>query len=241
MININNLIKEYHIKSVVCCWSGGKSSLAMTHYVMNNLLKDVDVGKHVVFVNTGIMLDDAVDFVKTTSQKFGWNLHIIKPEIDFVEYAKRYGTPAPKRRWCCKLLKLYPIFNFAKTLPPERLMCLGFRKDEKRRERKMLPKIFYQKPSESWILLPIREWSSMDVKNYLRKHNITEPPWYRLGIKECCVCGAYMTKKTLLSIKRHYPTIFQKFIEIDKERRKWGRTAFYKIDLEYISKQTHLK
>lgn len=241
MININNLIKEYHIKNIICCWSGGRSSLAMTHYVMTST-ENIDINKHVAFVDTGIMLPEAIDFVKNVSEKYEWKLHIIKPETDFWSYARRYGTPAPKRRWCCKILKLKPLFTFSKTLEPERLMCLGFRKDEKRRERRMLPEIFYQKPSKSWILLPIRNWTTSDVRKYIKQHNLPEPPWYSKGIKECCVCGAYMSKKTLYAIKTHYPGIFRKFIELDKERRtKWGRTAFYQngkpVDLEDISKQ----
>ena len=218
-------VKEYSIKSLVCCFSGGRSSLAMTHYVLSEL-EGFDIDKYVAFVDTGVMLPDAIDFVKDIAENFGWNLKVLKPKTDFWTYAKRYGTPSIKRRWCCKILKLQPIFDFVKSLPPQRAEVLGFRADEVERRRKR-PQVWYRRKIRAWVYYPIKSWTKKDVIDYLKRNGLPEPPWYRLGLKETCLCGAYSHKKEWLIIKAHYPELFEKFVELDKERQKWGRTAFY--------------
>jgi 3'-phosphoadenosine 5'-phosphosulfate sulfotransferase (PAPS reductase)/FAD synthetase len=203
----------------------------------------MDVDKHVVFVDTGVMLSDAVEFVKSVAEKQGWNLHILKPKTDFWEYAKRYGTPGIKRRWCCKYLKLQPIFDYVKTLAPQRGMVLGFRRDEKRESRRRASQIRFHRKTRSWLYLPIKEWSKTDVRDYLRKNSLPDPPWYAHGLKESCACGAYMHRGELFRIKVHYPELFAKMVELDRERRKWGRCAFWDkgpVDLDEIIKQTTL-
>jgi len=236
-------IKEYAIRSLVCCWSGGRSSLAATHYTLSHL-QNVDVDKHVVFVDTGVMLSDAVDFVKDVAESQGWNLHVLKPKTDFWQYAKRYGTPGIKRRWCCKILKLQPMFDFAKTLKPQRAMVLGFRKDEKRKSRVQAPTVRYLKRVPAWVYLPIKTWTKIDVRSYLRKNGLPDPPWYGKGLKETCFCGAYTNKRELLRLKIHYPDLFQKMVQLDAERRRWGRCAFWDhgpVDLSDLKRQKTLE
>jgi cysteine desulfurase/selenocysteine lyase len=235
-------VNSYAVKSLVCCWSGGRSSLAATHYTLKSLEK-FDIEKCVVFVDTGVMLSDAVSFVEDVAKRQGWNLVILKPKTDFWQYAKRYGTPGIKRRWCCKILKLQPIFDFAKKLKPQRGMVLGFRKDEKRESRRQAAQVRYMRKIAAWIYLPIKDWTRMDVRRYLQENGLPDPPWYRKGLKETCMCGAYTNKRELLKIKVHYPELFDKLVQLDLERRKWGRCAFWDkgpVNLEEIISQTTL-
>jgi len=218
-------VKEYHIKSLACCFSGGRSSLAMTHYVLSRL-ESIDIDKYVVLVDTGVMLPDAIEFAKNVAKKYEWNLHILRPKIDFTSYSKRYGTPSIKRRWCCHLLKLQPIFDFIKPLPPQRAEVIGFRADEVEK-RQLKPQVWYRKQTKAWVYSPIITWTKKDVLNYIKQNNLPDPPWYKIGIKETCVCGAYSNKQRWMIIKAHYPELFQKFIEIEKVRQQYGRTAFY--------------
>jgi 3'-phosphoadenosine 5'-phosphosulfate sulfotransferase (PAPS reductase)/FAD synthetase len=236
-------VQEYAIKSLVCCWSGGRSSLAATHYVLNEL-EGVGIDKYVVFVDTGVMLPDALSFVKEISAKQGWNLHVLKPKTDFWQYSARYGTPGIKRRWCCKMLKLQPIFDFVRGLKPQRGIVLGFRKDEKRKSRVQTPVVRYMRKISSWYYLPIKNWTKTQVKQYLKENKLPDPPWYRLGLKETCLCSAYGHKKEWLTIKALYPELFHRFVELDMERRKWGRVVWWDkgpVSAEELLKQKTLQ
>jgi len=238
----DNFIRDYSIRSLVCCWSGGRSSLAATHYMLSSIA-DFDIDKRVVIVDTGVMLPDVVPYAEKICESQGWTLTVLKPKTDYWQYSARYGTPGIKRRWCCKILKLQPIFDFVKTLNPQRGMVLGFRADEKRESRRKSPQVRYVKKASAWIYLPIKNWTTMMVRQYLRQNSLPEPPWYRKGLKETCLCGAYTNRKELLRIKTHYPELFERFKELDAQRQKWGRCAFWNggpISLSDIEKQKTL-
>jgi len=224
-VDPKEFVKFYCIKSLVCSFSGGRSSLVMTHYVLNQI-NDKEVDKYVVFVDTGVMLPDAIDFVKNIAKTYNWPLKILKPKTDFWQYATRYGTPSIKRRWCCKYLKLQPIYDFIKALPPQRANLIGYRKDEVERRRK-LPQVWYHKKTLSWTYYPIKTWTKKDVLNYLKANNLPTGSWYKIGLKETCICGAYARQKEWMIIKAYYPQLYNKFVELEKVRLKWGRTAFH--------------
>jgi len=59
-------VEEYCIKSLVACFSGGKDSLVMTHYLHSEL---------------------ADTFVEETSRDYGWNLTVV--EGHFFEKAEK--------------------------------------------------------------------------------------------------------------------------------------------------------
>ena len=228
-MNPKEFVKEYCIKSLVCCFSGGKDSLCATHYVMREL-EGVDIDKYVVFVDTTVMIPTVVDFVKDVCAKFGWNLKILSPEKSFWDMVKA-GMPMPTmhRRWCCYYLKLKPITDFTKKLPPQRAEITGLRSDESIRRRRMkLKQIYLDKRSGAWHYAPILEWTEKDVLHYMKTHSLPMPHHYRLGIKETCQCGAFSNKKQMMILKAQFPQLFQRFIELEAGFKSQGAAFFFK-------------
>ena len=195
-------------------------------------LQDVDIDKYVVFVDTGVMIPSAIDYVRSVTERYGWNLKVLQPKTNFWEYAKQYGLPIRRRRWCCYRLKLQPIFDFIRTLPPQRGEILGFRKDESpRRKSKRFQQVSYDKRRgvRAWIYLPILDWTKRNVMSYIKMMGLPDPPHYRLGIKETCMCGLFTNEREIMTIKAHYPQLFNKFMEIEgKFRRDWAAFWFGK-------------
>lgn len=225
-MNPREFVEEYAIRSLVCCFSGGKDSLCATHYVLSEL-EGVDIDKYVVYVDTTVMLPGTTDFVEVISNKLGWPLKILRPEIDFWTWVGEKNMPMPSihRRWCCAKLKLDPIKDFVRNLKPQRAEITGLRRDESQ-ARRNLPELFYLKKSWVWKYAPIVEWTEKDVLRYLRGNNLPMPPNYRLGIKETCLCGAYSNKKQMEIVRGRFPEFFQKFVELEA-RFKSGGAAFY--------------
>ena len=237
-----DFVKEYSIRSLVCCFSGGKDSLVATHYVLSELdgFKSHDVEKYVVFADTTVMCPGTVEFVKDVSQQYGWNLKILKPQVDFWTLVGEQGYPMPSmcRRWCCFKLKLEPIRDFVRGLNPQRAEVTGLRRDESIRRRK-LPELFFLKKSWVWKYAPIINWTEKDVLRYMRAHDLPMPPHYRLGIKETCLCGAFSNKKQMMIVRGRFPEFFQKFVELEalfkseratsqnKQQYKRDYAAFY--------------
>jgi 3'-phosphoadenosine 5'-phosphosulfate sulfotransferase (PAPS reductase)/FAD synthetase len=216
-------VQEYAIKSLVCCFSGGKDSLVATHYVMSEL-EGVDIDKYVVHVDTGVMLPTTRPFVEDVCPQFGWNLKILHG--NFFAKAERYGMPTMFRRWCCWECKLKPIAEFTKTLRPQRAEVTGLRRDESVRRSKIQNMVYYLKKGHVWKYAPILFWTEKQVLNYIKKHDLPMPPHYRLGIKETCQCGAFSSKKQMMILKAQFPELFQKFLELEKNFKKGG-AAFY--------------
>jgi len=246
-MNPEKFIKEYSIRSLVCCFSGGKDSLVATHYVLEEL-KDFEIEKHVVFVDTTVMCPITIDYVKEVSKSFGWNLKILRPEPDFWTLAEKWGAPTMNRRWCCFHLKLKPIFMFVKNLSPQRGMVTRVRRNEseRRKNRRFVEYVKRMKGTEvyAWHYHPILEWTEKDVLKYIRKHNLPMPPHYKLGIKETCLCGAFATKKRMMIVKALFPELFQKFIELEKKFHSGGSVFYFNNKPTYakdLAKQKNLQ
>jgi len=232
-MNPREFVEEYYIKSLVCCFSGGKDSLVTTHYTLSEL-ENVDVNKYVVYVDTSVMLPGTTEFVKEVSSQYGWNVEVLMPEIDFWTWVGKKKMPMPSmhRRWCCAKLKLDPIKNFVKDLPPQRAEVTGLRRDENER-RKNMPQHFFLKKSWVWKYAPIIDWTEKDVLRYMRKHDLPMPPNYRMGIKETCLCGAYSNKKQMEIVRGRFPEFFQKFVELEREFKSGGAAFYFQNKPQY--------
>lgn len=220
-----DFVEKYKIKQLVCCFSGGKDSLAATHYVLSHL-KDDKLKKYVVWVDTTIMIPPVRKFVRKVVKENGWPLIELKPENDFEEYALRFGMPTMFRRWCCYYLKLRPIFQFIKKLDGGLVgEVVGIRRDESR-SRSEYPQVQYRKESRSWVYCPILFWKEEEVLNYIKANNLPLPSWYKWGIRETCQCGAFASVSSLTKVCKRYPDFFKRFIELEKKFRNGGSAFF---------------
>ena len=222
-ISIQQFVKDYAIKSVSCCFSGGKDSLVATHLVMNELKDRTDIEKWVIFADTGIMLPTTEPFIQDVCQTFGWKLKIVQG--NFFNEAQTKGMPRMKHRWCCHVCKIDPMHTFIKTLKPQRGEITGLRRDESFR-RANLNQVYYKKKVRSWAYAPIIGWSEKEVFHYIRKHTLPMPPHYRLGLHETCMCGVYSNRKQMEILKAQFPDLWQKILTLEAGFRKHG-AAFY--------------
>jgi len=228
-------VEKYYIKSLVCCFSGGKDSLVATHYTLKELAgMSPRLETYVVYVDTTVMLPGTTEFVEEISATLGWNLRILRPEIDFWTWVgeKKMPMPSMHRRWCCAKLKLDPIKDFVKDLPPQRAEVTGLRRDESER-RKNMPQHFFLKKSWVWKYAPIIDWTEKDVLRYMKRNDLVMPPNYRMGIKETCLCGAYSNKKQMEIVRGKFPEFFQKFVELEAQFKSGGAAFYFQNKPQY--------
>lgn len=223
-------VEEYSIRSLVSCFSGGKDSLVMTHYLHSELV-DTDVEIYVVYADTGVMLPIATSFVQEVSEKFGWNLTIV--EGNFFEKAEEIGMPRMKHRWCCWECKIKPISAFTKPLKPQRAEAVGIRQDESIRRRKIKNQVYYLKRGWVWKYAPLLFWTEKDVLRYIKEHSLPMPPHYKLGLKETCMCGVYSNPKQMLILKAQFPELFNKIVELEANFRKGGAAFYFRNKPQY--------
>jgi len=225
ILSPKEFVEKYAIKSLVACFSGGKDSLVATHYVMTET-EGMDLERYVIWVDTGIMIPPAQEFVESVCKRFGWNLVILKPKLSFEEFCLRYGAPSLKRRWCCYHLKLEPLFRFKRELAIKGKIpigsVLGLRREESRKRRGIAQVLMETRRAVKWVwnYCPIVDWGAKQGLDYIRANDLPMPPWYKLGIRETCQCGAFSHVPELLRLRAQYPELFRRFVEIERQFKK---------------------
>jgi len=217
-----SFVVEYSIKSLVCCFSGGKDSLVATHCMLSQVERVEDLDRYVVFVDTGASLPGVIDYVREVADLYDWPLRILSPEEPFFQQVKYKGAPSIRRRWCCYSLKLKPIIDFVKSLRPQRAEVVGLRREESK-ARSKLSQIIFKKRTWSWGYAPIIDWTKSQVAAYICQYKLKISPLYQV-LKHSgeCLCGAYASLKQLRIIRDRYPEWFYQFVEAERDFKNDG-------------------
>jgi len=218
-------IKRKKARTVIATFSGGKDSLVST-YIANEACKSLDVKFKVVFIDTTCALPNTIDYVENICSLMDWDLEIIKPKQSFWELVLKNGAPTPKRRWCCKELKLKPLWDYLKKHDSPRIVILGLRNGESHR-RKKIRKSWFSKDAQAWMYNPIIDWSEKEVSTFIEILKVPVNPNYsKVGFAGDCFCGCFSTIDKIRRTAEAYPEFFMKIVEIEQKFRSGG-TFFY--------------
>ena len=179
---------KYHIKlhaknrpTVNVSFSGGKDSTAVLA-----LAKKAGVTS-AFFIDTGLEFPETLEFVAQLG------VTMVPPGGDFWSAVRKAGPPAKDNRWCCKLLKLFPLKQYLETIGP----CLtvqGNRWYESWNRSGI--DITTQNPANplQLNLSPIRHWRAFEVFLYLWWQDIAYNSLYDMGFERigCFLCPAML-------------------------------------------------
>lgn len=185
-------------------YSGGKDS-----DVILQLAKEAGINFRAIYKSTTIDPPGTIKHV----ERMG--VEIRRPEKTFAQLVAERGMPNRNRRFCCDVLKEYKILD----------KCVqGIRREEsrKRADRYLEPsvcRIYGCKANNVEIVLPILEWTTQDVAEYLQDRKIQCAPVYyddlglfhpnkRLGCLGCPLAS----RKHRLSEFSHYPGMVKLYI-----------------------------
>ena len=173
-------------------FSGGKDSTAVFE-----LAKKAGVTS-AFFIDTGLEFPETIEFVA----KHG--VTMIPPTKDFWSAVRKAGPPAKDNRWCCKLLKLFPLKQYLETIGP----CLtvqGNRWYESWNRSGI--DITTQNPANplQLNLSPIRHWRALEVFLYLWWRKIPYSSLYDRGFERigCYLCPAMLEAEYELMRETH--------------------------------------
>ncbi|RPJ53778.1 MAG: phosphoadenosine phosphosulfate reductase, partial [Methanobacteriota archaeon] len=181
-----NAIREIrsHMHDRPCAnvsFSGGKDSTAVL-----TLARKAGIDK-AFFIDTGIEFPETIEFVRKSG------VEVVEKGGDFWAAAEKAGPPAKDHRWCCKLLKLYPLKRYLATIGP----CItvqGNRWYESWNRASL--EATSQNPENPLQLnhSPIRNWRALEVYLYLWWQEIELNPLYDQGIERigCYVCPSML-------------------------------------------------
>ena len=147
---------------VEIAYSGGKDS-----DVILQLAKEAGINFRAIYRNTTI---DPPGTIKHVEQM---GVEIYQPQQTFAQLVAKKGMPNRQRRFCCEVLKEYKILD---------KVVIGVRREESQKRAKLYkePTVcrIYKKGEEAEQILPILEWTTLDVMEYLQDRKIQCAPVY---------------------------------------------------------------
>ena len=141
-----------------------------------------------------------------------------KPPMSFQEAIYRKGPPTRRFRWCCAVFK--------EPGGVGRVKLLGIRAKESTRRKKIWREITPWKRGGGVAVLPLFEWTLLDVWLYIFRYNLPycsvyDEGWDRLGCVGCPMAGKERERERERQFKRwpHVERVWRQGLTRYWERR----------------------
>jgi 3''-phosphoadenosine 5''-phosphosulfate sulfotransferase (PAPS reductase)/FAD synthetase and related enzymes len=203
-------------------FSGGKDSLTACHYLWNR-----DKLDEVLYCKTGIGLDENVDYVIKTCDKYNWKLNIVEPKENesYEDFIRKFGFPHQGMHSAIMgYLKWHPLRKFARG--KDIIYVSGRRrKESKRRMGKV--KGMYETTENIRFYAPLIDWSDKQVWDYIKEENLDLCPVYKtLHMSGDCLCGAFSELGESELISTFHPYMADRIRNLElKYKEQWGNNS----------------
>ena len=189
--------------------SGGKDSLFMLKYILNNLDKyPLDGVVHFELEIDYPFIKDVIKYMESECKRCGIPFVRIRPRRTWEELYEKYGFPTMKNRWCNSKYKLdakQQLIEFMKGLGYNTYFYIGYCKDEEKRygKRSVLQEI-YPLVGGRVLERDILEWAkTQPIFNDYYKYN------RRCGCMYCPMASML----NLAYLYKYYPENFEYMID----------------------------
>lgn len=225
---IDEAEQAYPIRARFVGFSGGTDSLAVTHWMMQNI-----PGTVAFHANTGIGVEATREFVRKTCVDYGWPLIEIRAKEDcgqdYDALVLERGFPGPahhnkmynrlKERCVGKLVRDHKIERSDKIM-----IATGIRHDESRIRAGYAGREVNRTGAQVWIN-PIYWWTGSEKAAYIRKHNLpTNPVSATLGMSGECLCGAFASKGEKALVRTIDPGVVNRIEALERACLAKGMT-----------------
>jgi len=217
--------------------SGGRDSAVSTHKLME---ETADERKEpiVVYLDTGIGIEENHEYVKEWCDAEGWQLWTLRTNESYEDLVKEYGFPGPsKHTMFYAALKERQLQRLSSRVENPHFHT-GIRAGESRRrmgnaerEHEQLGAVWHS---------DIIDWTHEEVLQYIEEHDIPENPLWDKGHFKDCGCGAYGSPEELLEVQADYPEMYQRLTDLenavdrDDEYGRWGWGQMSEAELRQV-------
>lgn len=225
---VSQAMREHEPVACYVGFSGGKDSLAATHWMMENV-----PGCRVVHCNTGIGVEATREYVRETCRQYGWPLTEIRAKEDcgqdYDELVREFGFPGPAhhRKMYARLKErsIRKLVRDAKVGRMDRvLIATGIRHDESRIRAGYAGREINRTGSQVWIN-PLYWWTGTDMHLYIREKGLpTNPVSDMLGMSGECLCGAFAHKGEKEMVRLVDPDVVDRIEGLERECLERGMT-----------------
>lgn len=198
--------------------SGGKDS-SVTLFLTRKVFPEAQG----IFNNTSLDCADTYKHIKTWN-----NILTINPDEGFYQWRDRNNFVGNRMaRACCDIFKegamVQKYDNDKKTL-----FFMGMRNDESNTRSGYVDEWHNSKWTDNWMaILPIREWTELDIWLYILWRDVPINPKYKKGYGRvgCAVACPYYTKSTWVLDEYWYKSMRKRWMDIIEDdfikNNKW--------------------
>jgi 3'-phosphoadenosine 5'-phosphosulfate sulfotransferase (PAPS reductase)/FAD synthetase len=221
-------VERFRPVAVFACFSGGNDSVAMAHWMVENV-----PGTRLVFINTGVGVQQSIEHARDTCKNMGWDLTEIRAKEDcgqdYDYWVRRFGFPGPHgHKLIYNRLKGRAIELLVRRTKNHRmskvLLATGLREDESLRRMGYRGQEINRIGAQVWIN-PIYWWSRQQRDAYIATHSLPRNPVSEtLGISGECACGAFAHPGEHEKLRQVDPDLaarFDRLHEETKDRFPW--------------------
>jgi len=177
------------------------------------LLTDTGENFENIFVNHGGDYPETYEYVDYLRDQ-GFEITEIIPDVEgchtIIEYCYKYKIiPVKMWRWCTSKFKIRPIQKYVEK-PCEMMLGISYDENKKR--------LIESRDKEITNSFPLVEMEITRAKciKIIKDHGLKVPR--RSG---CFFCP-FMNKKNAMELYRHYPELYQKVIDLERNCNKTG-------------------
>lgn len=158
--------------------SFGEQAAVMIH-MATRVIPDIKI----ITVDTGYLFPETYEFMESLRHRFNLNVWTFRTKNDPIAYLRHAGEDNPELRKdidaCCAVNKNEPMARAFKQIQP--LAWLRGTRREQTDERKDFKFINWDKRYSAYGISPILNWTSKDVGQYMKKHDLPYNPLVEKG------------------------------------------------------------
>jgi len=150
------------------------SSLGAEDQALTHMVLAIKPDARIFILDTGRLHPETYDLIERTMRRYSMHYEILFPNAADVEEMESAHGPnlffenVENRKLCCGVRKIKPLRRILSTLDA---WITGLRKEQSV-TRDKIEKIEWDEANDLIKINPLADWSSKDVWNYIRKHNI---------------------------------------------------------------------
>ena len=213
--------------------SGGKDSTACLLWALDNLLRE-DIIPY--FIDTKWEHHSVYEYLDYLEEKLDIKIKRIESE-GFENLCKRYKfIPNRIMRFCTRELKIKPAKEFYKTIKDDFINIVGIRREESKARSDT--QVFYIADGIK-TLAPIAYWTTQEVFDFIKAHDIEVNPLYKKGFKRVgCYPCIYATKRELELMEEEYKLRLRN-LEKDMSELLGKKVKFFAPEVDrYLNQKT---
>ena len=149
--------------------------------VLLDMAANVSPGVRVLTLDTGRLPPETFDMIERVYERYRIRVEIALPDAtETARMVTRFGPnlfleSVAHRRLCCEIRKVRPL---ERALRGIEAYAVGLRRGQSE-SRDAVPRV--ERVGGRFKLSPLSDWTSGEVRDYIRSHNVPEHPLYARG------------------------------------------------------------